>query len=448
MAVTSIWKIQSRLDKVLAYTTNELKTKNDSYGLSYQNNHNLSEYIGADYKTEKQYYVSGINCLKETAYEEMMITKKQYLKEDGIQGFHIIQSFKEGETTPELAHKIGVELAEELFGDRFEVVVSTHLNTNHYHNHIVINSVSFKDGKRYYDNYSNYALLRKTSDLICEEHNLSVLSEKPTKAKIDYEKIYNGHVVKSNYYTTTKEDIDSAIRQASSYRNFIEILKMMKYEIFFRSGKISLRRYPYKRNIRIQRAFGEEYSIDKIKERILEFYTKPVYFSSEYSKRKINYKGEKLKNKTKPKGIYKLFLYYCYLLKVFPKRKSNKYISPELRAEIKKMDKYAKETRLLGSNKIETTEQLSFYRNSLANEISNLKAQREDLYYDIKRKKEVDKLEIQNKITRLSKQINNLKSKEMMCDDIKNRIPIIKEQMKSQEQYNNERRKYKNEYAK
>ena len=126
MAVTCIWKIQSRLDKVLAYITNEEKTKNDLYGLSYQNIHNLSEYMGADYKTEKQ-----------------------YLKEDGILGFHIIQSFKEGETTPELAHKIGVELAEELFGDRFEVVVSTHLNTNHYHNHIVINSVSFKDGKRY-----------------------------------------------------------------------------------------------------------------------------------------------------------------------------------------------------------------------------------------------------------------------------------------------------------
>ena len=93
MAVTCIWKIQSRLDKVLAYITNEEKTKNDLYGLSYQNIHNLSEYMGADYKTEKQYYVSGINCLKETAYEEMMITKKQYLKEDGIQGFHIIQSF-------------------------------------------------------------------------------------------------------------------------------------------------------------------------------------------------------------------------------------------------------------------------------------------------------------------------------------------------------------------
>lgn len=225
MAVTSIWKVSSRLDAVINYTTNDIKTKNEFYGIEYKDLHSLIDYVGADYKTENQYYVSGINCLKETAYKEMMITKKQYSKQNGIQAFHIIQSFKEGEVTPELAHKIGVELAEELFGDRFEVLVSTHLNTKHYHNHIVINSVSFKDGKRYYDNNATYALLRKTSDLICEEYGLSVIEEKNNTKKINYEKVYNGKVVNSNYYITTKEDIDFAIRQANSYNDFQNILK-------------------------------------------------------------------------------------------------------------------------------------------------------------------------------------------------------------------------------
>lgn len=111
------------------------------------------------------------------------------------------------------------------------------------------------------------------------------------------------------------------------------------------------------------------------------------------------------------------------------------------------MDKYSKEARLLGSNKIETTEQLSFYRNNLSDKISNLKAKREDLYYEIKRKNGINKVEIQNQITILSRQIKELKSKEMMCDDIKKRIPMIKEQIKNQEQYS-ERGKSKNEYAK
>lgn len=450
MAVTSIWKIQSRLDKVLEYTTNEVKTKNDSYGLSYQNIHNLSEYAGANYKTERQYYVTAINCLKETAYEEMMITKKQYQKEKGIQGFHIIQSFKEGETTPELAHKIGVDLANELFGDRFEVVISTHLNTNHYHNHIIINSVSFKDGKRYYDNYSSYALLRKTSDLICEEHNLNVIKEKLTpRAKIDYEKIYNGQVAKSNYYTTTKEDIDKAIKQASSYKEFIKILNIIGYEIFFRSGKISLRRYPYKRNIRIQRAFGEEYTIQNIQKRILHEYENKIPFIEEYSRIKRNYKGNKINKKRKVSGIYKLYLHYCYILRIFPKKYSKKYISPELRADVKKLDIISNEAKLLGRNKIETTMQLFSYTEDLSKELSILKAKREDCYIKLKRKSNINKSEIQKEIIKLTIKISLIKREEMMCTDIAKRIPQMKNNIKVlYENEKMERGKNKNEYSK
>lgn len=446
MAVTAIWKIDARLDHVLKYITNEDKTRNYNYGKIYNKLHNIDDYQGGDYKLEKQFYVSGINCLPETAYDEMMITKKQYSKEDGIKGFHIIQSFNEGEVTPELAHKIGVELAEELFGDRFEVIVSTHLNTNHYHNHILLNSVSFLDGKKYYDTRTNYAILRKTSDHICEEYGLSVIEN--ARAKYNYTKIYNGKVCATNYYIMAKEDIDKSIEESNSYGEFFSIMESKGYELFLRGGKISLRRYPHKRNIRILRAFGEEYSVDKIKDRILDTYAKQLPFPEEYNKKKINYKGAKLKNKTKPKGIYKLFLYYCYLLKVFPKKYSNKYLSPELRAEIKQMNKYSKEARLLGINKIETTKQLSLYKKGLADEISNLKAKREDLYYDIKRKKSESKLEMQNQIDVLSDKIKFLKDEEMMCEDIKKRVPMIKEQVRNQEHYNNERSRNKNEYIK
>ena len=114
----------------------------------------------------------------------MMLTKKSYNKTKGILGFHSFQSFKENEVTPELSHEIGVRLAEEMWGDRFEVMVSTHVNTNHIHNHFVINSVSFKDGKKYYDNRINYAKLRRLSDELCEEYGLSILKEKPCKRSI------------------------------------------------------------------------------------------------------------------------------------------------------------------------------------------------------------------------------------------------------------------------
>ena len=129
----------------------------------------------------------------------MLITKQQYNKMGGIQGFHAFQSFAEGEVTPEQAHAIGVKLAEEMWGDRFEVVVSTHLNTKHYHNHFVINSVSFKDGKRYYDKRDTYAELRSIFDSLCAEYGLSVLEEKACRnSKINYANYQKGTIERTN----------------------------------------------------------------------------------------------------------------------------------------------------------------------------------------------------------------------------------------------------------
>lgn len=260
MAVTSIWKIEQKLAKVIKYTTNGRKTeiKNlDNVEISYNDLHHTMKYIKEDYKTEKQCFVTGINCDKESALEEMIDTKKFFHKEGGILGFHAIQSFAEGEVTPEIAHEIGVKFAKEMWGDRFEVIVSTHLNTKNIHNHIVINSVSFKDGKRYYDNHSNYAIMRHLSDEICKEYGLKVLEEKQTKKNIKYDNFYKQTLYKDSYSKTAKRDIDLAIKQAYSYNDFLYLMKKLDYDVIIRANKISVRKNEYKRNIRIERRFGE-----------------------------------------------------------------------------------------------------------------------------------------------------------------------------------------------
>ena len=223
MATTKIWKIDKRLDNVVDYVVNEKKTDSNSY----YNLHKVVEYAKASYKTEQQLYVTAINCSEDNVVQEMMETKKIFDNEDGILGYHAFQSFCEGEVTPEIAHKIGIKLAEELWGDRFQVVVTTHLNTNHIHNHFVLNSVSFVDGKKYYDNNETYALMRQTSDNLCREYGLNVLEEKPTKCKIDYTLFYKQYLKKSNYHTQTKQDIDYAITQSNSYREFENLMKAM-----------------------------------------------------------------------------------------------------------------------------------------------------------------------------------------------------------------------------
>lgn len=169
MATTGIWKIEKRLDNVIRYITNPEKTNKIDDNSSYQDMHKFNEYNNLNYNTEEECYISSLNCSSHRAYKDMLLTKKEYKKEDGILGFHGFQSFKEGEITPDKAHLIGLKLAEEMWGDRFEVIVSTHINTNHIHNHFVINSVSFKDGKKYYDNRENYAKLRHLSDSLCKE---------------------------------------------------------------------------------------------------------------------------------------------------------------------------------------------------------------------------------------------------------------------------------------
>ena len=187
MATTGIWKIEKRLDHVIDYITNPKKTTKDSS--AYQELHNLSDYNNLKYETEEECYVSALNCSTHRAYKDMMLTKELYGKKDGILGYHSFQSFKEGEITPTQAHLIGVKLAEQLWGDRFEVIVSTHINCKHIHNHFVINSVSFKDGKKYHDSRESYALLRQTSDSLCEEYGLSVVKDKKVN-KVNYDNYY------------------------------------------------------------------------------------------------------------------------------------------------------------------------------------------------------------------------------------------------------------------
>ena len=273
MAVTKIWKVVKRMDHVISYAKDENKTKiefNQKYEMLVDDLQNVIDYARNSDKTEKEYFVTGINCDSDSAYEEMQDTKRYYNKKDKILAFHAYQSFAEGEVTPELAHQIGVQLANEMWGDRFQVVVTTHLNTNHIHNHIVLNSVSFEDGLKYYDNHTNYAKMRHISDELCKEYGLSVIEEKATKKKMNYDNFYKKSLYTDNYSNNAKRDLDLAIRQAYSYDDFLYLMKKLDYEIIFRANKISIRKEPYKRNIRIERRYGENYSIENIKRRIIE----------------------------------------------------------------------------------------------------------------------------------------------------------------------------------
>ena len=134
MAVTKIWDVRNRFDKVFDYAANAKKTDADVE--KYHAAGDVIDYAADEFKTKKCLYVSGVNCLSENAKQTFGDAQRRYGKTTGKVAYHMYQSFAEGEVDADTAHRSGVKLAEELFSDRFEALVATHLNTDHFHNHI------------------------------------------------------------------------------------------------------------------------------------------------------------------------------------------------------------------------------------------------------------------------------------------------------------------------
>lgn len=416
MATTKIWKIKSRFDNVIDYITNKDKTDNKKY-------------------------ITGINCMADIAFKEMSITKQQFNKTGGILGFHAYQSFKGCEVTADEAHEIGIRLAEELWGDRFQVVVTTHTNTKNVHNHFVINAVSFVDGKKYYDNKTNYAIMRQVSDNICKEYELQTLEEKSY-----YKNISNKYARSSKYLNSVRTDIDYAISQASNYNDFTKILTKMGYELEHSSNKMSIRKFPYKRYVRVERTFGEEYSKESILFRIKHTVSFKVPFPEVHTlmgryKRKTK---TAIRHKQKAKGLRALYLYYCYLLKVFPKQKYPPKYSKAMKEEIKKMDEFSNSVRFLSKYKITTLTEVRKYKTNATTEINELKSKRENLW---KRHKQIKTDEegqfICSEIQKLATKINELNENIKLCDFIENRTVRMRENIKDMRHEDKEKINYK-----
>ena len=417
MATTAIWKIKTGLKNSINYITNPEKTANKDYG---KNNNHWLHNDEFNYKNEKCEYISGINCLVETAYEEMLLTKESYGQENGIIAFHCYQSFKEGEVTPDKAHEIGVKLAEELFGNRFEVVVATHQNTNHIHNHFIINSVSFKDGKKYDNNKTNYSMMREVSDSLCEEYGLSTLDGWRHDKYTKYKYFYQQKVQNDDYYKFVKEDIDTAISETIILKQFLDRLKQYGYEYYYLNGKLTVWKDGYDK-IRVERAFGEDYSIDKIKDKL----SNSRYKQYKYIPASEIYKSFLTKNEAR-KGIYGLYLFYCYLLKVFPTEQPKQRLSYSIRKDIKEMDKISNQIIFMTENKIETYEELMKYKSSIVSELYNLKCDKANLRRRYNRAEDEDiKVNLHNEIVDIDVRIKELYKYKKYCDDIEKRSTTI-----------------------
>lgn len=441
MATTKIWKVEDNLKRVVEYAINPEKTENPDYGeFEYQGLHNVVDYTTGEIKTEKQLYVSSINCDTSSITEQMIITKKQFNKEEGILAFHGYQSFKGKEATPEEAHQIGIELAQKLWGDRFQVVVSTHLDTDNIHNHFVLNSVSFVDGKRYYDNKSTYKKMQETSDELCKKYQLSVIKNPKRKGK-HYAQWQAEQQGKPSWRTIIREDVDACIDSAYTYGQFISNLKSLGYEVIPNRKHITVKLPTKDRNVRLRSLDDDgSYTEDSIKERILNKQSKQPKENKRVVVMKVYYNGQYQKlTKKKMSGLRGLYFHYLYKMGSIPKtHPNNRRTYAILKDDILKLDKLTKEAILLNTNRIETIDQLSTYKNGLIHRVTILGNDRKQLYNRLRRSN--DKEDIKQQISLISGEIFSLRKEVVLCENIeirsismKNKLKKIQEKGKEEE---------------
>ncbi len=431
MAVTSLWAVRGNLGGVLDYAANPEKTDLT----------NLLRYATQQRKTTVQeegvpvrQLVTGIHCAPATARQEMQAVKKRFGKEKGVIAYHGYQSFAPGECTPELAHEIGVKLARQLWGDRYQVLVATHLDReNHLHSHFVINTVSFVDGKKFYRSGQDYRAMREASDALCREYGLSVIENpQPGKAKhyAEHRAEQNG---KPTWRSLIKRDVDTALRQSMTERQFFHALQGMGYEVKV-GADISVRPKGKERFFRLGRNLGEDYTPVGIRRQLLE-QSRP---EREYRPhpRKVKFHGQ-VKPARKATGFRALYYYYCYLLGIFPrnKRRLPRRVPPALREELLRGERFSQEVRLLSRYKIDTAEQLEGHRGKVVEQLENLISHRTLLYRQIRtvgvQSDPERKDRVKQEISTLTGQIKKLRKEIALCQDIALRSEKMRERLQA-----------------
>ena len=434
MAITKIIAIRDRLDKRVNYVANAEKTSLDCSVL----------YAVNPQKTEQSFFVTAMNCgSAATAYQEMLETKRAFGKTDGVLGYHFIQSFAPGEVTPEQAHAIGIEFSRQLFGTDFEVVIGTHLDKQHLHNHIVINSVSCVDGRKYHsDPAGYYNKVRAISDNICREQNLSVITPKG-KGK-HYAEWAAEQKGQPTIRGMIRKDIDSIIAEAYTFQTFLMLLQKKGYVVKHGPNRKYTTVQPpgAKRAIRLD-SLGDGYTEEAIKQRLINQRsggTGGMALHTPTNAKRYRLHGQlHTVPKKKITGFKALYLRYLYLLRGSRRIKRRRRADFSLRQDLIRLEQYQKQFRYLMEQDITTASELEQRIAGLEWDIQQLTEQRKPLYYERRNTEdEQTKEQISLEIDRHTTSLREKRRELTLCRRIQADIPQVSEQVRQAHEEQNE----------
>ena len=433
MAVTKIWNIRGKADSPLEYIANPEKTQREFTESERQALADVIAYAANEDKTEKLFYTTGINCSVEFARDQFDTTKLRFGKTRGNVAYHAYQSFAPGEVTPDEAHAIGVQLARELWGDRFQMVVATHVNSHCVHSHIVINSVSFRDGKKFHDCRDTYSQLREASDRICLEHGLSIV-DNPKGRGVDQYLYKMEKAGMPTRYNVARQAIDEAVALSLNIDEFKSELRRRGYNYRFDSQRKYWTVTPpgWKKSIRIHQ-LGPDYTRESIErricendpsvstERIRQSYRMPNHYNL---RRRI----DRIMGRT---GLEKLYLRYCYELGYLPKYRQNPTrLHIVLKEDLLKCDQYSEQAKLLSKYHVNTDEDLSLLMERIDVKMQELSSQRDERRLIAKRVlpvAETDKAREEAK--ELTREIRELRHEAKVCREVQDRSGHVRENL-------------------
>ena len=432
MAVTSIWAVTTHYERAIEYVMNPEKTiekpeLSPEAIAARKAVGDVIDYASNGDKTEQMMYVTGINCNPKDAANEFMETKLMWNKTGGRLAYHGYQAFLEGDgkISAQTAHEIGVRLAQEVWGDRFEVVVATHLNTDHYHSHFVINSVSFRDGYKYRRTKADYWKMRLVNDKLCKEYGLHIVVDPFGKSGRTFDEWQAERQGRMTVRGTIREDIDYAIRLSRSEEEFARTMKELGYEFkFFQKDGTPLEhpglKPPGAKGYFRFRGLGPDYDYLSIRRRIIENTLVPnTPFLIEQEDKRFR------EDQPKENGLPFAYRSYCIRLYSFickPKKAKREYISMAIREDIRKLDRYIAQLDFIYKHEIGDKGSIEDKKANFVSELRHLLSERRRLNTEKERAiRHHDGALINAKtaeIGEISKRIRELRKQIKMCDEL------------------------------
>lgn len=329
-------------------------------------------YILNDGKTKGQTLTAYLNCDPGQAARQMMDTKEAYGKTGGVQYYHVIQSFKPGEVTPELALKIAKELAEEQLSG-FETVIAIHVDKNHVHAHLIFNSVNADTGKKYHSNSrSYYEQLRAASDRLCQKYGLSVITESENAKAISYIEWMRQSKGQPTFRFMLEADLRTAIEDANDLGHFFMLMEHMGWEIKY-GNRLGFRLRGQDRFM-IPGRKNPLFTEDGIRAAIQGNLTEIEAGRKTVSGHKLSYRP--YKKHPKYTGIMALYIHYLYVLGKIAKRQYPPRMTPQLRKDVMCFERCREQFAFLRENRLTTSEDLTAFQERTEDALSGLIKQR------------------------------------------------------------------------